>query len=95
MAPTPILHRLRLRKEPHELERLREACRISSEAHELARSITRPGMNEAEVQAAMEAHFRSNGPAVLPTDPSSLAVITPACSTTQPTRPRFRTVTCC
>ena len=61
VAPTPILHRLRLRKEPHELERLREACRISSEAHELARSITRPGMNEAEVQAAMEAHFRSNG----------------------------------
>ena len=40
---------------------MREACRISSEAHELARSITRPGMNEAEVQAAMEAHFRSNG----------------------------------
>ena len=61
VAPTPILQRLRLRKEPHELERLREACRISAEAHELARSITRPGMNEAEVQAAIEAHFRSQG----------------------------------
>ena len=61
VAPTPILHRLRLRKEPHELERMREACRISAEAHELARSITQPGMNESEVQAAIEAHFRSSG----------------------------------
>ena len=61
VAPTPILHRLRLRKEPHELERLREACRISAEAHELARSITRPGMRESEVQAAIEAHFRAHG----------------------------------
>ena len=61
VAPTPILHRLRLRKEPHELERMREACRISAEAHELARSISQPGMNESEVQAAIEAHFRSRG----------------------------------
>ena len=61
VAPTPILHRLRLVKEGHELQRLREACRISAEAHELARSITQPGMNEAEVQAAIEAHFRAAG----------------------------------
>ncbi len=61
VAPTPILHRLRLVKEGHELQRLREACRISAEAHELARSITEPGMNEAEVQAAIEAHFRAAG----------------------------------
>ena len=61
VAPTPILHRLRLRKDAHELDRLREACRISAEAHELARGITRPGMNESEVQAAIEAHFRASG----------------------------------
>ena len=61
VAPTPILHRLRLVKEAHELSRLREACRISAEAHELARSMTQPGMNEAEVQAAIEAHFRAAG----------------------------------
>ena len=61
VAPTPILHRLRLRKEPHELERLRQACRISAEAHERARAITHAGMNEAEVQAVIEAHFRSQG----------------------------------
>ena len=61
VAPTPVLHRLRLVKEGHELQRLREACRISAEAHELARTMTQPGMNEAEVQAAIEAHFRSAG----------------------------------
>ena len=61
VAPTPILHRLRLRKEPHELERMRQACGISAEAHELARQMTRPGMNESEVQAAIEAHFRARG----------------------------------
>ena len=61
VAPTPILHRLRLVKEGHELQRLREACRISAEAHELARSMTQPGMNEAEVQAAIESHFRAAG----------------------------------
>ena len=61
VAPTPILHRLRLVKEAHELSRLREACRISAEAHELARSMTQPGMNEAEVQAAIESHFRAAG----------------------------------
>ena len=61
VAPCPILHRLRLRKEPQELERMREACRISAEAHELARIQTRPGMNECEVQASIEAHFRACG----------------------------------
>ena len=61
VAPTPILHRLRLRKDAHELARLRDACRISAEAHELAREMTRPGMQESEVQAAIEAHFRASG----------------------------------
>ena len=61
VAPTPVLHRLRLVKEGHELQRLRDACRISAEAHELARTMTQPGMNEAEVQAAIEAHFRAAG----------------------------------
>ena len=61
VAPTPVLHRLRLVKEGHELQRLREACSISAEAHELARTMTQPGMNEAEVQAAIEAHFRAAG----------------------------------
>ena len=39
VAPCPLLHELRLRKGPEELERMREAARISAEAHELARQV--------------------------------------------------------
>ena len=60
-SPCPILHSLRLRKEPNELERMREACRISAEGHERARSIVRPGMNERQVQAEIEAYFLEQG----------------------------------
>ena len=61
VAPCPLLHTLRLRKEPEELARLREACRISAEAHELARQVVRPGLNERQVQAVMEQHFLEQG----------------------------------
>ena len=61
VAPCPILHELRLRKGPEELERMREACRISAEAHELARQVARPGLNERQVQAVMEQHFLEQG----------------------------------
>jgi Xaa-Pro aminopeptidase len=61
VAPCPILHALRLRKEPGELERLRQACRISAEAHELARQVARPGLNERQVQAVIEQHFLEQG----------------------------------
>ncbi len=61
VAPCPLLHRLRLRKEPQELERLREACRISAEAHELARAAVAPGMGERQLQALIEQHFLAAG----------------------------------
>jgi Xaa-Pro aminopeptidase len=61
VAPCPILHDLRLRKGPEELDRLREACRISAEAHELARQVVRPGLNERQVQAVIEQHFLEQG----------------------------------
>jgi Xaa-Pro aminopeptidase len=61
VAPCPILHELRLRKGPEELERLREACRISAEAHELARQVVRPGLTERQVQAVIEQHFLEQG----------------------------------
>ena len=57
VAPCSVLHRMRLRKEPEELERLREAGRISAAAHELARSVVKPGMRERQVQALIEEHF--------------------------------------
>ncbi|MCP9928064.1 aminopeptidase P N-terminal domain-containing protein [Cyanobium sp. CH-040] len=61
VAPCPMLHELRLRKQPEELERMREACRISAEAHELAREVARPGLNERQVQAVIEQHFLEQG----------------------------------
>jgi Xaa-Pro aminopeptidase len=61
LAPCSILHGMRLRKQPAELERLREAARISAEAHELARAMVRPGGNEAQVRATLEQHFLASG----------------------------------
>ncbi len=61
VAPCPLLHALRLRKGDDELERLREAARISAEAHELARQVARPGLNERQVQAVIEQHFLEQG----------------------------------
>ncbi|MCT0215141.1 aminopeptidase P N-terminal domain-containing protein [Synechococcus sp. CS-1330] len=61
VAPCPLLHELRLRKGSEELERMREAARISAEAHELARQVVRPGLNERQVQAVIEQHFLEQG----------------------------------
>lgn len=61
VAPCPILHELRLRKAPQELVRLREACRISAEAHELSRQVARPGLSERQVQSVIEQHFLEQG----------------------------------
>lgn len=61
IAPCPILHKMRLRKEQEELQRLREAARISAEAHELVRKNVQPGMNEMVVKAMLEQHFVANG----------------------------------
>ncbi len=61
VAPCPFLHSLRLRKDSWEVDRLREAARISSEAHELARTTACPGMSERELQAVIEHYFLSQG----------------------------------
>ncbi|MEB3185049.1 MAG: aminopeptidase P N-terminal domain-containing protein [Cyanobacteriota bacterium] len=61
VAPCPLLHGLRLRKAPQELERMRVAARISAEAHELAREVARAGLNERQVQAVIEQHFLEQG----------------------------------
>jgi Xaa-Pro aminopeptidase len=61
VSPCPLLHDMRLRKGPEELERLREAARISAEAHELARRVARPGLSERQVQAVIEQHFLEQG----------------------------------
>lgn len=52
-----ILHELRLRKTPAEIEALREACRISAVAHDEAMRFAAPGRTERQVQAVLEYVF--------------------------------------
>jgi Xaa-Pro aminopeptidase len=61
--PGPLLHDLRLRKTPAEIDRLRRACAISRDAHAEAMRYAKPGMHEYEVQAALEYVFRVSGAA--------------------------------
>ena len=61
VAPCPILHALRLRKSEEELALMRQAARISAEAHEVARGMARPGLTERQVQAVIEQHFLERG----------------------------------
>ncbi len=61
IAPCPILHDMRLRKDDFEIERMRIASKISAEAHELVREFARPGMNERDLQAQIERYFLEKG----------------------------------
>ncbi|MGH7293712.1 MAG: aminopeptidase P N-terminal domain-containing protein, partial [Polyangiaceae bacterium] len=59
--PGAVLHEMRLRKSPVEVETMRTAARITREAHELAMKRTRPGMHEYEVEALLLDTFRRHG----------------------------------
>jgi Xaa-Pro aminopeptidase len=59
--PGALLHELRLRKTPDEIETMRHAGRITREAHELAMARTKPGMHEYEVEALLLDVFRRHG----------------------------------
>jgi Xaa-Pro aminopeptidase len=59
--PGLILHEMRLRKSPDEVETMRAAMRITGEAHVLAMGRTRPGMHEYEVEALLLDTFRRRG----------------------------------
>jgi Xaa-Pro aminopeptidase len=56
-----VLDELRLFKSEEELAIMRRACVITSEAHELAMRMCRPGVWEYQLQAAVEHHFRHHG----------------------------------
>ena len=56
-----LLHEQRLIKQPEEIATLRDACRVSAEAHELAMRRTRPGVPEYRLQAIIENAFREAG----------------------------------
>lgn len=70
--PADILHEMRLRKEPAELEAMRRAIAIACEAHREAMRSARPGMHEFEVEALVDFTFRRRG-ATGPAYPSIIA----------------------
>ena len=61
--PRHVIHEMRLIKTSHEIDALREACRISAVAHTEAMRFAAPGRTERQVQAAIEYVFASMGSA--------------------------------
>lgn len=59
--PRVALHELRLKKRPEELAALREAAKISSDAHIAAMQAGRPGAYEHELEAVINYTFRRRG----------------------------------
>lgn len=59
--PGEILDDLRLRKDEHEIERIRAAARLTIEGHRAAAGAIRPGRGEWWVQAELEAAFGRGG----------------------------------
>jgi Xaa-Pro aminopeptidase len=59
--PREIVHEMRLRKEPAELELMRRAARITEEGHRMAAGLARDGVFEYEIAAALDYSFRRRG----------------------------------
>lgn len=56
-----ILHEMRLRKSPQELELMRKAAQISAKAHARAMQVCKPGMNEYDLEAELQYVFTRSG----------------------------------
>jgi Xaa-Pro aminopeptidase len=76
--PHHLLHPMRLVKSETELELLRKACIISSEAHNRAREFAQVGHFEYQIQAEIEHTFRLQG-GLGPAYPSIVATGVNAC----------------
>jgi Xaa-Pro aminopeptidase len=61
LPPTDVLHEMRLRKQPEEIDRMRRAAAISAVAHREALFAARPGAAEHEIEAAIDFAFRRLG----------------------------------
>ncbi|HTY56283.1 MAG TPA: aminopeptidase P N-terminal domain-containing protein [Candidatus Binataceae bacterium] len=72
LDPRDIIHEMRLFKQPAELDLMRRAAAISSQAHARAMSEARGGMMEWAIEAAVDYTFRSQG-AAGPAYPSIVA----------------------
>ncbi|MDB4948374.1 MAG: Xaa-Pro aminopeptidase [Gemmatimonadetes bacterium] len=56
-----LLERMRLVKEPAEIERMRQAATLTARAHRAAMAAARPGMGEWELEAVLDATYRRAG----------------------------------
>lgn len=61
--PLVILHEMRLRKDPTELQVMRRAAGITTEGHRRAMRECKPGMFEYELEAALSHTYRTRGAA--------------------------------
>src|SRR5690606_18184364 len=61
IEPAEVLHELRLRKEPEEIELMRRAIAITREAHLAVMRAARPGAHEYELEAILRRVFREAG----------------------------------
>jgi len=59
--PGQIVHELRLRKEPREVEALRKAVELTRKGHLASMKAGRPGAHEYELHALLEREFRYGG----------------------------------
>ena len=59
--PTIIVGEMRLHKTEEEVKLMHKAGEIAAEAHILAMQACKPGMNELQIEAMMEAYMRDNG----------------------------------
>jgi len=59
--PGQIVHELRLRKEPRELEAMRQAVELTRRGHLASMKAGRPGAHEYELHALLEREFRHGG----------------------------------
>ena len=63
LDPGPLLHEMRLRKEPEEVAALEAAAAATAAGHLRAMERARPGLFEYELQAVLEEGFRAAGSA--------------------------------
>jgi len=61
LSPADIVHEMRLRKRPEEIERMRRAAAITAVAHREALLAIRPGASEHEIEATIDFAFRRLG----------------------------------
>ncbi len=61
LDPRAIVHEMRLRKDPSELDVMRQAAAITAKAHAEAARLAREGIYEYEIAAALDYTFRRHG----------------------------------